>query len=97
MSEENQIAQVVNLLALAKSNPEGISLPGTDLAVRVIADKAEMTLDSDLWVLVLEGELIIDLPYGDFRILKVGESLQLNAGLTISWQPLDEVIILRSS
>ena len=96
MTEETH-AQVVNLIALARSNPEGISLPGTTLAVSVVAEKAGMTLENDLWVLVLEGELIIDLPYGDFRILKTGESLHLNAGVKISWQPLDEVVMLKSS
>ena len=90
----SDVSQVVALSALARSNPEGVELPGTNLSVSVVSEKLEFTLESNLWVLVLEGELIIDLPFGDFRILKVGESLQLPKDLQVSWQPLDEVVLL---
>ncbi len=52
-------------------------------------------LERSLWLLVLSGELIIDLPHGDFRILKVGDSLHLPTGLKIGFEPLDDVVFLR--
>jgi len=91
----SEIAQALNLVTLAKSNPQGSSVPGTDLEVAVISEKKDLELTGDLWLLVLSGELIIDLPHGDFRILKVGQCLHLEKGLAISYQPLDEVVVLR--
>ena len=91
----SEIPQVVGLAALAKSNPEGAALPGTSLSVRMVKDKQAFKLEQDTWLLVLEGELIVDLPFGDFRILKQGESLHLPGSLDISWQPLDEVVLLQ--
>ena len=91
----SDVSQVVALSALARSHPEGVVLPGTNLSVSVVSEKRDFVLESDLWLLVLEGELIIDLPFGDFRILKVGESLQLPQDLKVSWQPLDEVVLLK--
>lgn len=90
----NEIAQALNLVTLAKSNPQGSTVPGTELEVAVIGEKKDLELKGDLWLLVLSGELIIDLPHGDFRILKVGQCLYLEKGLTISYQPLDEVVVL---
>ena len=94
MATESGVAQTLNLRTLAKSNPEGSAVPGTDLEVRHITEKHELTLEGDLWVLVLSGELIIDLPYGDFRILKEGDCLHLDEGLKISYQPLEEVVVV---
>ena len=92
----SDIAHTLNLLTLAKGNPEGSTVPGTDLEVAVISEKRDnLTLEHDLWLLVLEGELIIDLPFGDFRTLKVGECLHLEAGLKISYQPLEDAVVLR--
>ncbi len=45
-----------------------------------------------LWLLVLGGELIIDLPHGDFRVLKVGDSVWLEGQVTLI--PLEEAIFL---
>ena len=90
----NEIAQALNLVTLAKSNPKGSTVPGTDLEVAVISDKKDLELERDLWLLVLSGELIIDLPHGDFRILKEGQCLHLEKELAISYQPLDEVVVL---
>ena len=91
----NDVAQPTNLVALAKGTPEGAILPGTNLEVSVIEKMAATELEQALWLMVLEGELIIDLPHGDFRILKVGESLHLPAGLKISFEPLEDVVALK--
>ncbi len=49
-----------------------------------------------VWLLVLEGELIIDLPHGDFRVLKVGDSVHLGdeRGEQITLTPLQEAVFL---
>lgn len=48
-----------------------------------------------LWLVVLEGELIIDLPHGDFRVLKVSDSVQLG-GEQVTLTPLQGAVFLFS-
>ena len=100
MSEHN----ILNLISLAKTNiGKEETLPGVNLHVQALREPQKLTLEQPLWILCLEGELIVDLPYGDFRILKLGDSMTLAAGLNIQFTPLnessdeDEVIILRTS
>ena len=88
-------AQVLNLITLAKSSPAGAAVPGTGLEVAVITEPSKAELERDLWLLVLTGELIIDLPHGDFRILKKGDAVQLDAGLKLSYQPVEDAVVLR--
>ncbi len=97
MSEiQNSVAQPLNVISLAKSNPSGSVIPGTQLEACIVSKQSKHELKQDLWILVLQGELIIDLPYGDFRLLKKGDSLHIEAGTSISFEPLDEVIVLRT-
>lgn len=96
MSEiQNHVAQPLNLVALARSNPKGTMVPGTNLEVFIVEKVASQPLENALWLLVVQGELIIDLPYGDFRLLKKGDSLHLEKGTQLSFEPLNEVVALR--
>jgi hypothetical protein len=72
-------AAPLNLLNLAKAEPgRPKSALARDLSVQALTET--MTLaPARVWLLVLEGELIVDLPHGDFRVLKVGDSVQLEA------------------
>jgi hypothetical protein len=87
--------QALNLLTLARGNPAGSSVPGTDLEVFAPDTPQKEHLESAWWLLVLEGDLIVDLPHGDFRTLKAGDSLHLPAGLDITLTPLGRVVALR--
>jgi hypothetical protein len=89
------IPQPLNVLSLARSSDKTSSIPNTSLELLALRKTQHVTLDKNLWILVLEGELIIDLPFGDFRVLKVGDSLQLAKGLTVKMEPLEETVILR--
>jgi hypothetical protein len=93
----NDIPQPLNVLSLARSSDKPSSIPNTSLELLALRKIQHITLDKNLWILVLEGELIIDLPFGDFRVLKVGDSLQLAKGLTVKMEPLEETVILRQS
>ncbi len=93
----NDIPQPLNVLSLAKSSDKAVGLPNTNLELLSLHKTQHVTLDKNLWLLVLEGELIIDLPFGDFRVLKVGDSLQLAKGLTVKMEPLEETVILRQN
>ena len=91
----SEVAQALNLITLAKGNPRGSAVPGTGLETLLIETKEDLRLERGLWLLVLEGELIIDLPHGDFRILKAGDCIHLEQGLKISYQPLETAVVLR--
>jgi hypothetical protein len=89
------IPQPLNILSLARSSDKASSIPNTSLEVFSLKKKQTVMLEKAMWLLVLEGELIIDLPFGDFRVLKVGDSLQLAKGLQVKMEPLEETVILR--
>ena len=83
----------LNLLHLAKTEP-GVPKDALIKDFTVQALITPQTLSSaSLWLLVLEGELIIDLPHGDFRVLKVGDSLELHAEEAVL-TPLQGVVFL---
>jgi hypothetical protein len=91
------IPQPLNVLSLARSSDKASSIPNTNLELISLRKTQTVTLEKNLWLLVLEGELIIDLPFGDFRVLKAGDSLQLAKGLQVKMEPLEETVILRQS
>lgn len=91
----SEVAQTLNLITLAKGNPSGSAVPGTGLETLLVESKEDLTLEQALWLLVLDGELIIDLPFGDFRILKAGDCIHLEQGLKVSWQPLTAAVVVR--
>lgn len=93
----NDIPHPLNILSLARSSHQASSIPNTNLEVLSLVKKQTLMLEHTTWLLVLEGELIVDLPFGDFRVLKVGDSLQLAKGLHLKLEPLEETVILRQS
>jgi hypothetical protein len=93
----SEIPQPLNVLSLARSSTTASSIPNTTLEVLSLSKKQTLTLEKTTWLLVLEGELIIDLPFGDFRHLNVGDSLQLPQGLQVKMEPLEETVILRQA
>ena len=93
----SSIAQVLNLIHLAKGSATASQVPGTNLEVLSIRKPQEFMLQNSLWLLVLDGELIIDLPFGDFRVLKNGDSLHLPKQITIKLQPVKDTSVLWQS
>jgi hypothetical protein len=88
------VPQVLNLINLAKGSSSASNVPGTGLEVLVIREPRALNPKSDLWLLVLEGELIIDLPFGDFRVLKNSDSLNIPADTVVKFQPVEDTTIL---
>ncbi len=88
----------LNLLNLAKAEPGRAKGALTDgLSVLALTEPLKLT-PVKVWLVVLEGELIIDLPHGDFRVLKVGDSVQLGdeRGEQITLTPLQGAVFLFS-
>jgi hypothetical protein len=85
----------LNLLTLARTGGgSGQVVPGTRFEVTLIDKRAKERLSYDRWLLLLSGELIIDLPHGDFRILHAGDSLHLPEGLDVAYQPVEPAVVL---
>lgn len=83
----------LNLLSLAKAESgRAKSALERDLSVQALTEAATLA-PAALWLLVLEGELIIDLPHGDFRVLKVGDSVRLEAERVVL-TPLPSAVFL---
>ena len=74
----------LNLLNLAKTEPgRAKSALAEGLSVQALTQP--LTLNpTKLWLVVLEGELIVDLPHGDFRVLRVGDSVRLADQVTLT-------------
>ena len=83
----------LNLLHLAKAEP-GVAKGALahDLSVQALSEALTLT-PARVWLLVLEGELIIDLPHGDFRVLNVGDSVQVE-GERVVLTPLPSAVFL---
>ena len=73
----------LHFVRLAAGSPGvWVALPGGGL--RVIQLVGQVSMDVAGWVLCLKGEVVIDLPDGDFVRLRAGEGYQL----TTSWDVL---------
>jgi hypothetical protein len=46
------------------------------------------------WLLALDAAVIVDLPYGDFRVLQRGDALELPAGTEVALQPVGDAVSL---
>ncbi len=87
-------SELLNLLHLAKTDP-GVPRAVPQTALQVQALVAPVVLESaSVWLLLLEGELIVDLPHGDFRVLKRGDSVSLGAARA-TLTPLEAAVVLR--
>lgn len=94
-SEGSDIAEVLNLKNLAKASSSEAVISGTGMQVEQISTKRKLEPTTNLWLLVLEGELIIDLPHGDFRILRKNDSLKITEHTQAMLNPVDTVIFLQ--
>ena len=83
----------LNLLNLAKAEPgHAKSALAEGLSVQALSEPLKLT-PVKVWLVVLEGELIIDLPHGDFRVLKVGDSVKLDSA-EVTLTPLQSAVFL---
>jgi|GEM_PF-1245029 len=89
------VASVLNLHHLARSGEGPVSLPGTELWLSTVATRQALMLEQSCWLTLLAGELIIDLPEGDFRVLKLHDFIVLQPG-QYGLVPLEACVVLSS-
>lgn len=90
MSERGPVVgDVVAVLGLARAAGEsGAALPGRPWVAARIEAPVAWHLARARWLLALDGALIVDLPYGDFRVLQRGDALELPADVDVRLQPV---------
>jgi hypothetical protein len=90
-----EAAKPLNLLDLARSEPgRAVPVPGTDLRVMALQASTAETLTAPTWLLLITGDLLVDLPFGDFRHLEVGDSVVLPAE-PVRFEPIEPSVVLR--
>jgi hypothetical protein len=85
----------LHLAGLARSAAgEAIEVPGADLRLQRIDGSHEPELHASVWLVVLDGRVIVDLPHGDFRVLERLDALRLPARLACRLVPVDGAAIV---
>lgn len=89
------VGKPVNLLSLARAAGDTEAwVPGTDLSVRRVDAPVAHHGAGAIWLVVLDGRLIVDLPHGDFRILERGDALHLPPDLPLTLQGVEGPALL---
>lgn len=88
---------VLRLPSLARSRAsDAAELPGTGLRVRSVRSRESRQLAGSQWFILLAGDLIVDLPYGDFRRLLPGDACRFEAGVDVVLNPLAPCVVLEA-
>ncbi|MEM7735646.1 MAG: hypothetical protein AAF267_07625 [Deinococcota bacterium] len=90
------VPDVLNLLDLA-SGADQHPVPALGAVLEQVTDPEPRHVLPDQWYMVLAGELIIDLPYGDFRILRANDLLVFDEAVDVTLTPVEDVTLLRAA
>jgi hypothetical protein len=91
----DEVGQVVGVLGLARAAGEaGAALPGRAWVAARLERRVGWRLARPRWLLALDAAVIVDLPYGDFRVLQRGDALELPAATEIALQPVADAVSL---
>lgn len=91
----DEVGQVVGVLGLARAAGEaGAALPGRAWVAARLEQRVSWRLQRPRWLLALDAAVIVDLPYGDFRVLQRGDALELPAGTEVALQPVADAVSL---
>jgi hypothetical protein len=84
-----EVGSVIGVLGLARAAGEtGNALPGRPWVAARLEGRVAWRLTQPRWLLALDAAVIVDLPYGDFRVLQRGDALDLPAGIDLVLQPV---------
>lgn len=90
-----EVGSVVGVLGLARAAGDGgAALPGRPWVAARIERRVTWRLASARWLLALDAAVIVDLPYGDFRVLQRGDALELPADTDLALQPVGDGVSL---
>lgn len=85
----------VSVTGLARAAGEaGAPVPGRPWVAARLERATSWSLVRPRWLLAVDAAVIVDLPYGDFRVLQRGDALELPAGLAVALQPVKEAATL---
>jgi hypothetical protein len=79
---EEPLGRGLNLAALARSaGGAPVEVPGWPVEVQSLSAPSAVSGERARWLAVLSGEVLVDLPSGDFRVLKAGDGLAFPLGV----------------
>lgn len=81
------------MISLAKSSSGSSQIKASTFVSKVVKTDF-FELEKPIWLVLLSGKIIIDFESGDYRILKHGDSLELEKGTILKYLPLEESVIL---
>ncbi len=85
----------LNLAALARSaGGAPVEVPGWPVEVQSLPAPSAVAGERARWLVVLEGEVIVDLPSGAFRVLKAGDGLAFPLGVEATLRSVARPAIL---
>jgi mannose-6-phosphate isomerase-like protein (cupin superfamily) len=89
----------VNLARVARAQAPGtpLAVPLTGASIEVVRLHSPLPDDEqrEVFYLALEGELVVDMPLGQFAHLTPGDSVTVPAGTSRRLCPVGEAVILR--
>ena len=86
---------MVGVLGLARAaGEEGVALPGQAWVAARLERRVGWQLARPRWLLTLDAAAIVDLPFGDFRLLERGDALELPGGVEVWVQPVGDAVSL---
>jgi hypothetical protein len=90
-----EVGSPIGVLGLARAAGEtGTALPGHPWVAARLEGRVAWRLSQPRWLLALDAAVIVDLPYGDFRVLQRGDALDLPAGIDVVLQPVGDAVAL---
>lgn len=69
-------------------------MPGSGVSAQLLRTVTPHSAAGTQILLLLQGQLVVDLPLGEFRVLQPGDSLLLPAGAPATLQPIAGQAIL---
>ena len=86
----------VNLARVAKAHGGSLDLPLRGASVRAMSLSGPRDDGTgEAFYLALDGELVVDLPHGEFTHLRPGDSVTVPAGTPRRLCPVGEAVLLR--
>ncbi len=92
------VGQPIDLGSLARGADGAVPVPGT--ALRVLGVRRRTPVDAGgadtagVWMALLDGHLLVDLPFGDFRELLPGQALEIPGGVEATLDPVEPSVVL---
>lgn len=92
------VGQPIDLGSLARGSDGAAPVPATSLRVLDVHERTPFGAEGEgadgAWLVLLEGHLLVDLPFGDFRELHPGHALEIPGDVAVTLDPVEPSVVL---